>query len=217
MSTTSLLLAALALTLAASVHCAGMCGPLVLAAGGAPGTRRDRFGSCLALQAGKTATYLFLGALAGVAGLKIVESPLLGWLAPALVPAAGIALVLAGLSLLGLRAGGSAPGFCGSLWPRLVGPILKGRPPGTPLFVGMAMGLLPCPLTAAGLVTALASGTPMRGVAVMAGMALGTFPALALVAARGAVGGDTLRPRLSRAAGVVLSLAGLAVAASALG
>ena len=95
---------AAALTFAASVHCVGMCGGLALAVGAARGSARWRvFAGQVLLQTGKAATYAFLGALAGAFGGALVRHPLFGWTGRILTLVAGIAIVLAGLSLLGLR------------------------------------------------------------------------------------------------------------------
>jgi sulfite exporter TauE/SafE len=68
----------------------------------------------------------------------------------------------------------------------------------------MAMGLLPCPLVDAGLAAAAASGSPGAGAAILAGVALGTVPALMIVAASGTAFSLGMRRTLARVAGVVL-------------
>jgi sulfite exporter TauE/SafE len=212
----ALLAVSAALTLASSVHCAGMCGPLVLLSAPAP-SRAARLLASLLLHAGKAATYLFLGAAAGLCGQLLARNPRLSWTASILPFAAAGAIALAGLSLLGVRVSRGGPsGGAASLWLRIVGPLLKERPPGTPLFLGMAMGLLPCPLVTAAVVSALASGTPLRGVTVMAGLALGTSPALGIVAALGKTGEAPARGALAKLAGILLIAASLALPISRL-
>jgi sulfite exporter TauE/SafE len=162
--------------------------------------------------AGKASTYLFLGAAAGLLGQLLARSPRLAWTVSLLPFAAAAALALAGLSLLGVRVTrGDRSEDAGSPWLRIVGPLLKERPPGTPLFLGMAMALLPCPLVTAAVVSALASGTPVRGISVMAGLALGTGPALGLVAAWPAAGRAPARAALAKLGGGLLLAAGLAL------
>ncbi len=216
MNPLTLLALSAALTFASSVHCAGMCGPLVLLASPSA-SRSARLFQSLLLQAGKTATYLFLGAAAGLLGQLLFRNPRLTWTASVLPILAGAAVTLAGLSLLGIRIfRGSPGGGTDRLWLRIVGPLLKERPPGTPLFLGMAMGLLPCPLVTAAVVSAMASGIPARGVAVMAGLALGTSLALGTVAARGVAGDPAVRAVLAKLGGGLLVVAGLAIAVSRL-
>jgi hypothetical protein len=95
---------------------------------------------------------------------------------------------------------------------------MTSRPPGFPLVVGMAMGFLPCPLIYAGLAGAAASGSPGAGAAILAGVALGTLPALTLAAVFGTA---AFRPGtrlfLARAAGVLLVVTGLLTAGRGFG
>ncbi len=205
-------LTAAALTFAASIHCAGMCGGFV-AALGAFRTRRGLtvFLDQLLLQLGKASTYAFLGALAGAFGAALYRSPLFTWSGRALALLAGLGLAVAGLTLLGLRRGGSdvfatriAP-----LWHRLMGPLLKDRPAGASLLIGMGMGFLPCPLVYAGLAAAAASGSAQGGALILAGVALGTVPALTAVALFGSAIPLGWRRGLARGAGVLLVIVGL--------
>ena len=208
------------LTLAASVHCVGMCGGFVLALS-APqrGLRLKRLVDQLVLQIGKASTYAFLGTLAGALGAAFVGNAWLAWAGRALALGAGLALIAAGCTLLGLR-GRSGSGFLTQrialLWSQWLGPILTARPSGASLVVGMAMGLLPCPLVYAGLAAAAASGSAAVGAATMAGVALGTLPALTLVALFGSSLPQTARHTLARAAGVLLVVVGVITAARGL-
>lgn len=202
-------LLAAALTFAASVHCLGMCGGFVLALAmrDGRGPRRWRLLADHALlHLGKATTYVFLGALAGALGGRLVGSAALSWSGKVLAVAAAVLLALAGLTLLGLRR--SRPGAwttrLASLWQRLLGPLLAERPAGAPLVVGLVMGSLPCPLVYAGLAAAAASGSAARGAAILGGVALGTVPALAAVALVGVSLSEGARRGLARAAGVLL-------------
>ena len=92
------------LTFAASAHCLGMCGGLmvtVAARGKRPGALRD----FLLLQLGKGTTYAFLGALAGLFGAAVTGSAAFVWSTRILTFVAALALAIAGLTLLGLRRG----------------------------------------------------------------------------------------------------------------
>lgn len=198
---------AAALTFAASVHCVGMCGGLVLAAAAPDAGRRLRLlGHHLLLQSGKAVSYAFLGALAGGLGAALLRQPLFGWSTRIVAAAAGAAIVLGGLSLLGLlgRRGGPEDGVLANLFGRTLGPLLASRPAGFPLVVGVVMGFLPCPLVYAGLGAAAATGSPAAGALVLAGVALGTVPALGTVALFGAAVPAGWRRGLARVAGVLL-------------
>ena len=172
---------AAALTFAASAHCLGMCGGLMVtvAAGGKrPGALRD----FLLLQIGKGTTYAFLGALAGLLGAALTASVLFVWSTRMLTVLAALALASAGLTLLGLGRGTSRAWGQGiaPLWSRLFGPLLQARPAGFPLVVGLAMGFFPCPLVYAGLAAAAVTASPGLGALTLAGVALGSVPALAM-------------------------------------
>lgn len=203
-------LAAAALTFASSIHCVGMCGGFVAAVGGGGRTVRALCADQLLLQVGKAASYAFLGATAGLFGSALIESAGFAGASRGLAILAGLAIVLAGLTLLGVRRGSSDrfARWAAPLWGRVMQPLLALRPQGFPLVVGMAMGFLPCPLVYAGLAAAAASGSPAVGAALLAGVALGTVPALTFVAFSGALLGSVARRRLALAGGLGLVLVG---------
>lgn len=219
MNETAWLLAA-SLTFAASVHCVGMCGGLLIAVGAFHNaTRRRRFFDHLVLQVGKAVSYAFLGTLAGLVGGALLANPAFRWGERALAILAGVALAAAGLTLLGVRRGkvGAITGTLAAAWSRIAGPLVSERPFGGQLVVGMAMGFLPCPLVYAGLAAAAASGSPGAGAAIMAGVALGTVPALTAVALVGTALPVGLRRGLVQAGGALLILMAVVTTARGLG
>ncbi|HSF40006.1 MAG TPA: sulfite exporter TauE/SafE family protein [Thermoanaerobaculia bacterium] len=213
-------LTAAALTFAASIHCVGMCGGFV-AALGAFRTRRGAavFFDQILLQLGKASTYAFLGALAGAFGAALLKNVAFTWSGRALALLTGVGLAAAGLTLLGLRSRGGdfLASHIAPLWHRLLAPLLATRPAGSSLLIGMAMGFLPCPLVYAGLAAAAATGSAAHGALILAGVALGTVPALTAVALSGSAVPLNWRRGLARAAGVLLVLVGLVTFARGLG
>lgn len=213
-------LTAAALTFAASIHCVGMCGGFV-AALGALRTRRGLavFFDQILLQLGKASTYAFLGALAGAFGAALLKNLAFTWSGRVLALLAGLGLAAAGLTLLGLRSRGGdfLASHIAPLWHRLLAPLLATRPAGSSLLIGMAMGFLPCPMVYAGLAAAAASGSAAHGALILAGVALGTVPALTAVAIFGSAVPMNWRRGLARAAGVLLVLVGLVTFARGLG
>lgn len=196
---------AAALTFAASAHCVGMCGGFAAAA--SAGARGGRLlGSQLLLQLGKTTSYVFLGALAGALGGAIVKSAALAFGGRLVTVAAGLALLFAGLVLLGLvgRGDDALSRWLAPHWARVMGPLLQQRPSGFPLVVGLAMGFFPCPLVYAGVAAAAATGSPLAGALTMAGVGLGTVPALLVSAAFGSMLSAVWRRNVARIAGVLL-------------
>lgn len=194
-----------------SLHCVGMCGGFVLALdrpGRVPWRRLGVQGSFLL---GKATTYVLLGALAGLLGTALARAP---WLAAAqgvLAVVAGVAMVLAGLQLLGwLKAFpvGSLFGP-GSAFERASQAVAQARSAAAPYALGALTGLLPCPLVYAFLASALATGSLGQAMLVMAVLGLASMPALLLVVLLGAILRPQRRVALVRSAGVVVVLLGL--------
>jgi sulfite exporter TauE/SafE len=66
------------------------------------------------------------------------------------------------------------------------------------------MGFFPCPLVYAGVAAAAATGGPLTGALTMAGVGLGTVPALLLSAAFGSMLSAVWRRNVARVAGLLL-------------
>ncbi len=174
-------------------HCAGMCGPFVLAqssaladrTAGGPLLRRLAGAALLPYQAGRLLGYATLGALAGgSAGLLMLAS--------GLRPVLAVLLLVAALLMLGQASARLA------LWlPRLPKPALPGllhrrlgallaAPTGwRGVLLGLLLSALPCGLLYAALAAAAASGSALAGAMGMAAFVLGTVPALGAVALLG--------------------------------
>ena len=169
----------LALGIAASAHCAAMCGPLAIGLGhrlAAPSVGA-RLRYALLHHAGRILTYLLLALPAGLWGQR------------AAVDGLGRALsIAAGTVLLAMALGWARPRFlsglssaCASLAARVSMPALRwaaARPVAGPLVAGMLNGLLPCGLVYAALIAACTAGGVAGAVQMMAGFGLGTLPVL---------------------------------------
>lgn len=164
-----------------AAHCVGMCGGIV-AAMSLQGGRRQPFSFHLGYNAGRLASYVAAGALAGLIGSAAFLSERLLPVQTALYVVAQIVLILMGLYLAGLnravlwleRAGGV-------LWNRLqprLGRLLPIRDLRGALAAGALWGWLPCGLVYSVLVTALASGNAASGALLMLAFGLGTLPNL---------------------------------------
>jgi sulfite exporter TauE/SafE len=209
----------------ASLHCAGMCGGFAAAASMDPaheGLRSPRGlrvvpGTRAILaqalyHAGKTSSYLFLGALAAAAGAAVNAAGTAP--AMALSAAAAVILVAAGARSLRPRAavrslhGGRGASLLGA-WSRWGASLVALRSPLRPLHLGVFSGLLPCPLVYAFLARAAAAPSVLDAILVMAALGLGTAPVLVAVAAAGAAVPPLARARLSTVSGALLILLGL--------
>lgn len=171
--------------LAGSLHCIGMCGPLVAGLHPGPGRGRSLGVDTAAYHLGRLWSYMLLGLLAGTLGSSL-RWALAGRRWVALV--FGAAILVNGVALLlSLRstttsvvAGRLARGLR-----RVLGwSGLHGRRGFAPRFlVGVLMGWLPCGLLYAMLVPAAALPSPPWSALAMGAFGLGTVPSLVAVAA----------------------------------
>ncbi|MYM32968.1 sulfite exporter TauE/SafE family protein [Duganella sp. FT50W] len=207
--------------LAGSVHCAGMCGGIVTAmsAAGVPaqagrsaaaahriveyplrrsmgsGVRRNAdVGHVLAYNAGRIASYMTAGALAGgLAGgarnMAAVAGVQMGfyWLANLMLVALGLYLMNAWRGLATLEQGGRV------LWQRaqpVIGPAMKTLMPADTAAKSFALGALwgwlPCGMVYSALTTAMLSSSVADGAAMMLAFGLGTLPMLTSLGLLGA-------------------------------
>ena len=164
------LVAMLALGLASSVHCAGMCGGIVTAFSTTRTIpiREERSAARLAaFNAGRICTYAAMGALAGF-GASVLGGQVV------LYVVANVALVLAGLHLAGLGPLSRLEALVAPRWRRLR-PLLPSR---HPFLAGLLWGLLPCGLVYGALAAAAFAGSPAAGAAAMLAFGVGTLPLL---------------------------------------
>ena len=176
------LLGGLLLGFAGSFHCACMCGGI---ASGAlfllkPPTPAERFMMLVRLNGGRVALYALAGGiLAGTAGLTIGPNAtattykILQW-------ASAAVLMWVGLALAGVLPRLALPQGLGTLslaTQRLISP-LRLPPSMTPMAMGVAWGMTPCPMAYAALFSAMMTGSAAGGIAWMAGFGLGTIPAV---------------------------------------
>ena len=159
-----------------SLHCAQMCGPIVLSysMGG-----RGTTASHLCYNCGRLTTYAFLGAVAGQ------TMGLMGQLAGIQQAAAivsGILMIIAGVFMTGSvptqrlvqldRTGIS------KLFSRTIGRLILAPGALSKLWLGLAMGFLPCGLLYAALLKAASTGSAISGAASMVAFGAGTAGAL---------------------------------------
>jgi sulfite exporter TauE/SafE len=168
--------------LLASLHCAGMCGALVLGYSTRMSVGVER-GSWLtrgmlmhlAYNAGRILAYAAVGALLSALALKLM------WVKNAgsyVSIAAGVVMVVAGVAMLGLirlpsriSLGSAAP----LAWHAK---LLRGSTPAHTLGLGLLTPLLPCGMLYGMLALAAASPSVIEGATTMAVFALGMSPVL---------------------------------------
>jgi len=198
-------------------HCAGMCGPFVLAQVSArleavPASRMSEFhrltgAAVLPYHLGRGTTYAALGAVAASVAGMVAALPGLRWVSVVLLAFA--ALFFLAYALKGLK--GWLPSFNNPLerwWSaivsRLAGPLF-GSPIGWRGYaLGLALGFIPCGLLYGAIAVAAASGNPISGALGMVAFTLGTLPALIAVGLAGHAAGRAWRGAVARAAPVIM-------------
>lgn len=159
------------LGLVGSLHCAAMCGPLIVAVSSARSKGSSFVTSRLVYNSGRIAIYCAIGLLFGAVGKTFVLAGLQRWLSIA----AGAAILL-GL-LLSTRFALKTP-FAKLVMKlkSLFGRLLQRRTLASQFLLGALNGLLPCGLVyiaAAGAATTL---SPLGGALHMAAFGAGTLP-----------------------------------------
>ena len=159
------------LGLAGSLHCAGMCGPLVLALAKArPRTVRESTGR-VCYHLGRVASYCLLGLMLGLLGHVAAPAGFQRWLSISL------GFVLLGGLLVAARVPLAAPVM---KWIALLKSSMSGLIRQNSLaaqaMMGALNGLLPCGLVYVAAAGATATGHPLSGAAYMALFGLGTWP-----------------------------------------
>ena len=190
----------LGLGVISSLHCAQMCGPIVLSYSMAG---RSSPAGHLCYNGGRIATYSLLGAVAGSAGSAM---GLLGGLAgiqQAASVLAGALMLLAGVLLSGAVPARSLVqidriGFSRA-YSRTAGRLMMSPSPAAKLALGLALGFLPCGLLYAALLKAMATGSALSGALSMAAFGLGTAGALLAIG----LFSSSIKLRLGRWSGVL--------------
>lgn len=196
-----------------SLHCVGMCGPLMLAL---PLHRYQgisgKMGAVLVYNAGRTASYAMLGCIAGLIGNRLLTPD---WQQRFAI-LAGLLIIL---SVFPARAAVHRYSPLRKLTDKIILPLtafaLKRDGVAGMFLLGTGNGLLPCGLVFIALTAAFASHSVSAGVLFMIMYGVGTTPLMASLALLGAVVSMPLRntfkkitPLLTVMAGVLLLLRG---------
>lgn len=199
-----------------SLHCLGMCGAFVagINALGSGASRLRGIAGHLVYHGGRLTGYMFLGAVAGACG-HLVTAPA-PFLHSAIDLVAGLFVLLSGLGLAGFLPTGNLVQLAGAeSLARPLGALLRVRRLSSALYLGLFNGFIPCPLIAAFLAQAAATGSPLPGAFTMALLVLGTAPGMILL------GFVTLRRetrgKAVQAAGVLLAVLGIMTTLHAVG
>lgn len=210
----ALALAAFTAGLMGGLHCAAMCGGAACMLNGGQTSKAARWDFAAAYNAGRIASYVLAGVLAGAAGQA-------GLLLRGSLPVQQVLLLAAGLTLclMALYLAGIAPLMrtlenAGAVVWRQVAPIARHVLPVTSvpraLGLGALWGWLPCGMVYAALLLAVSTGDASHGALVMLAFGLGTLPNMLLISALAGRMQQAIRRRgARRAAAGLLALLGL--------
>jgi len=178
-----------------SVHCLGMCGPLVLAyslnlknenrqavSGGV--WFKKGINHHLAFHAGRMLTYSLLGAFAALLFHLADVSDAFKGVRGVMTLVGGLLMMFMGITLLRIF---PFPNILlsmtpsGKSWSNIMNPFFSSDHTMHKVMLGLATGFLPCGLSWAMIVKAATTGNVIFGFVMMAAFGLGTVPALFMV------------------------------------
>lgn len=154
-----------------SLHCAGMCGPLLCAMPLRKGTPAAEWTSLLVYNTGRLVSYGLLGVLMGMGGFMLLKitGVWFTYIAGAL---------LLGLGLYKLMWGKRTEPPMPVFMRKAMGRLFRWRSPFTLPLLGMLNGFIPCGVVYAALAGASVTASPVYGGLYMLVFGLGTWPAL---------------------------------------
>ena len=202
----------------ASLHCVGMCGPIVLAysiSGATSGQFGQQSGRSIlwlhaAYNVGRILAYSALGVLAGLVGMAFGSIQTIGEYVSVV---GGAVMIVAGFLLLGFVPVPSSftQGWTGKGIAKLQGSLLSSPSAGSKMLLGLLTPLLPCGVLYAMIARAVATHTVGSGALVMALFAVGMTPALVLVGAFSSVFSAKVRRGAEQLAAVTIILMGISL------
>jgi sulfite exporter TauE/SafE len=181
-----------------ATHCAGMCGPFVVAQvtsglAARPTLTRLTAGALVPYHLGRAVTYTGLGAAAGFVSGMLVHGAGFRPVVVALL-ALGAVLMLAQAFAQVATLLPAAPAGLADRVARAAAPLIADPRGGRRFLLGLVLGFLPCGLLYGAIAAAAAAGSALGGAFVMAAFAAGTVPALVGVGLAGAFFGRRFLP-----------------------
>lgn len=178
---------------AGSLHCAGMCGPLLLAMPTGSGSTGRQVYRRVIYQLGRVLTYTLLGLLAGGLGHSVGLGGFQRW-----VSIVTGALIIVGLFAWPARTASAAIATPLRWLKTSFGRLLRHPGDSAQFLLGGLNGLLPCGLVYAAVVLAAATGNAWTGAQYMLWFGLGTLPMQLGLALAGRYLHGWLQPKVRR-------------------
>jgi sulfite exporter TauE/SafE len=169
-------LAGLAVGLAGSIHCAGMCGPILIAVNRHTMSHATPI-RMLVYHAARLSVYVALGAIAGYTGHSAASAGL----GRAIAIVSGVLLLLGSFGVAASKWAQplSAAWSPLAIWVATAAMAAsRRRPVAGHAVMGFANGLLPCGILYAALATSVALGTVAKSMVFMTAFGVGTVPVL---------------------------------------
>jgi sulfite exporter TauE/SafE len=165
-----------------SLHCAQMCGPIVLSYSLAS---RGSVASHVLYNTGRLITYSLLGAVAGTLGSALGLFGQLAGIEKVAMIVAGCLMLVAGFFMSGIAPKSSLLRIekigVSRVFSMSITQLMTSSHPASKLGLGLLMGLLPCGLLYVALLKAVSTGDALSGALSMAAFAAGTAGSLLAV------------------------------------
>ncbi len=198
----------LTIGLIGSLHCMGMCGPIVVALPLKKHNLLTKISGAILYNSGRVITYSLLGVVFGLLGRGIHLAGFQQWTSILL----GVILIISVLFPLVFREkitiGNLLSGFASRLIIRLK-KLFTDRSYLSLVMIGLLNGLLPCGLVYVAIAGAINSGTVLSGVLFMAFFGIGTIPLLLLATIASDAIGQQLRLRVQKIVPVFVFMLGV--------
>lgn len=164
-----------------SLHCVGMCGPIVLVLPSGSDSTPMLFLKRLIYNVGRAVTYAVLGFIFGLFGTSM---QFFGYQQHISVIAGAAMLLLALAAIFGkkLSFGSGILGIFGKKFRSGMADFMRQNTFSSSILLGLLNGLLPCGFVYIALAGAAATGNPFHGALFMALFGIGTMPALLITA-----------------------------------
>jgi uncharacterized protein len=159
--------------LTGSIHCVGMCGPLISLSGIFKEDKSSIYSPFFQYHFGRIVMYAFLGAMLGWLGYV---TEFIGFVKYLTIGMAAVLVTYAILSLLGIKLNFNSKYSSTSIY--LYNKIIKSKLPFKTILLGGLNGLVPCGLVYSAMVLSFMNNDIQYGILNMVVFGLGTLPAL---------------------------------------
>ena len=203
MSFPEIIVSALIIGLAGSIHCVGMCGPIMLALPFDQDSWLNRFISNFIYFSGKALTYALMGLALGLMGSTVFPKEWQQWLS---IGSGVLILIMTWLPKLFKS---STPSAFQTKVVQTMGVWMKKRGLFAQFVLGGINGLLPCGLVYMALAASVSAGGILKSGLFMFVFGIGTMPLLFLIGISRQTLGFKFRNRLSKAIPYVATILAL--------